>query len=188
MTWNSEAGKSGLIKELMAKGFSARKAEKAVNAFFECIKAGLWRGEVVELPVGKLVLRIRNGQRPRVWQRSRNVQTGKIKFGIRRMPGPHKVVKLIPNLALDLFPLPTKAEQAAAAVKAAEDAEIAQLASELLGEPARQDIIASLQRCVDSQTKAPGALVRRLRDLKSRGRKYSNEWMLGADVRQLYWL
>ncbi len=53
MNWRSTAGKSGLIQMLMKEhGFSKRKAEKAVNAVFDCMARALWHGKVVELPIG----------------------------------------------------------------------------------------------------------------------------------------
>jgi hypothetical protein len=36
----SDQGKSGLIRELVAKGLSVRKAEKAVNVVFDAMGAG----------------------------------------------------------------------------------------------------------------------------------------------------
>jgi nucleoid DNA-binding protein len=49
---HSTRGKSGLIRELMAKGLSVREAEKAVNAVFEVMTRAVKRGETVEIPGG----------------------------------------------------------------------------------------------------------------------------------------
>ena len=46
----SNGGKTGLILDLKAKGFSVRRSTKAVNAFFECMRQALARGETVEVP------------------------------------------------------------------------------------------------------------------------------------------
>ena len=43
-----------MINLLHSKGYSWRKAEKAVNAVFDCMKRALQRGEAVQLPFGWL--------------------------------------------------------------------------------------------------------------------------------------
>lgn len=45
-----------IIAELVAKGFSLRRAEKAFRSVFGLLKEALGRGEEVELPFGKLAV------------------------------------------------------------------------------------------------------------------------------------
>ena len=59
---HSTKGKSGLIRELMAKGLSVREAEKAVNAVFDVMARGVGRGETVEIPGGTIQAKIMNGE------------------------------------------------------------------------------------------------------------------------------
>jgi hypothetical protein len=42
---NEKAGKSRIVKDIMAKGFTARRPEKALNAAIESMKFALWCGE-----------------------------------------------------------------------------------------------------------------------------------------------
>jgi len=76
MNWRSTAGKSGLIQMLMKEhGFSKRKAEKAVNAVFDCMARALRLGEVVELPIGWIHTAPPPARRKkRKWQRFKNIQ------------------------------------------------------------------------------------------------------------------
>ena len=59
---HSTKGKSGLIRELIAKGLSVRQAEKAVNAVFDCMSRAVRRGETVEIPGGTIQAKIMNGE------------------------------------------------------------------------------------------------------------------------------
>ena len=51
---HSTKGKSGLIRQLIAKGMSVRESTKAVNAVFDCMTRAVRRGEVVEIPGGTI--------------------------------------------------------------------------------------------------------------------------------------
>jgi hypothetical protein len=51
---HSTKGKSGLIRELIAKGLSIHQPEKAVNAVFDCMTRAVRRGETVEIPGGTI--------------------------------------------------------------------------------------------------------------------------------------
>ena len=110
MTWRSNKGKSRLIRELMAKGISVRKAEKAVNAVFDCMARAVRRGEDAEIPGGRIQAKMRKGQPRRKWQRFVNVHTGKITFKMVSFRGRRRVIQFKP-----------------------EQAEARQLAAELLG-------------------------------------------------------
>jgi nucleoid DNA-binding protein len=75
----SNGGKTGLILDLKAKGFSVRRSTKAVNAFFECMRQALARGETVEVPGGWLRTQIQEGKPHKQYvQKRRNVNTGKL--------------------------------------------------------------------------------------------------------------
>ena len=128
MDWRSNKGKSKLIRELIAKGISVRKAEKGVNAVFDCMARAVRRGESVEIPGGRIQVKIRKGQPRREWQRFVNVRTGKIMFTIVDFRGKRLVVKFSPDLNLDLSPLPQPLTP--------DEIEALQLASELLGKTA----------------------------------------------------
>ena len=45
-----KGGKAKIIKDVIAKGFTARKAQRAVNAVINSWKFALWCGEPVEVP------------------------------------------------------------------------------------------------------------------------------------------
>ena len=81
MNWYSRTGRAGLIRDLMEKGFSVRKAEKGVNAVFACMTAALRRGESVEIPGGKYI----------------------------HFPGARNIVKFTPDETLVLTPPPAPA-------------------------------------------------------------------------------
>ena len=102
-----KGGKSTIVKDVMAQGFTARKAEKAVDVVFDCMKLGLWWGEPVEIPSGTIQAKIRKGKPRRMFQRFRGIQKGKILYRIVDYPGRRRVVKFAPNLDLDLTPLPS---------------------------------------------------------------------------------
>ena len=76
MNWRSTGGKSGLVKMLMHEhGFSKRRAEKAVNAVFDCMIGALKRGEGVEIPVGRIrAVRAPANRQRSVDQKFRNIQ------------------------------------------------------------------------------------------------------------------
>ena len=77
---NEKGGKSRIVKDIMAKGFTARQSEKALNAVIAYMRLSLWRGESVEVPGGTLQSKIRMGKPRRKFQRFRNVNTGKTDF------------------------------------------------------------------------------------------------------------
>ena len=177
---HSTKGKSGLIRELMAKGLSVRRAEKAVNAVFEVMTRGVERGETVEIPGGTIQAKIMNGQPRRAKQRFRNVRTGEIYSKVVTYPGRRRVVKFRPDESLDLTPLP--------APPTAEEIECRQLATELIGRPADDAVMESLKRAAALHPQKPGNLLARLRDRHQRGLRYSDASGLTADIEKVYWL
>jgi nucleoid DNA-binding protein len=108
------SGKSGLVHDLMAKGFTARKSEEAVNAVFDSMRRTLARGETVEVPGGSLRAQIRNGKPYKQhFKKRRNINTGKPFYPrVVSYPGRRRVVKFDPDLNLNLdhcaeYPPPT---------------------------------------------------------------------------------
>ena len=61
----SHTGRSGLIRDLVAKGYSFRQATKLVNAFFDIMTRALERGEQVEIPGGSIQVEELEGE-PRI--------------------------------------------------------------------------------------------------------------------------
>jgi nucleoid DNA-binding protein len=185
-----KGGKGRIVNDVMAKGFSARKAAKAVNAVFDLMKFALWCGEPVEVPGGVLQAKVRQGRERREWQRFRNVNTGKIKFAMVSQPGRRRVVKFKPDEKLDLKPLPPPetVEQAAAR----------QVASELLGKPADQAVMAMLQQAVEvnpqkpwerlARQPEPETLRRRLQFIQDRGSSCGSAQELAREVALHYWV
>ena len=185
MDWHSNKGKSKLIRELMEKGFSVRKSEKAVNAVFGCMTQALWTGEVVEIPGGSIVKTIRKGKPRQKLQKFRNVNTGKVRYKTVRLPGTHMSVKFRPDVTLDLSPLPVPPPP-----EPPEVTEVRHLATELLGlsKPADDQTLATLQKAVDLHPHQPGALLRRLQEAKRRGWLATSVSELADHVKFLWWM
>jgi nucleoid DNA-binding protein len=175
-----KGGKSLIIKDIMAKGFTARKATKALNVVIEHMKLGLLRGEPVEVPGGTLEPKIWMGRPQRKLQRFRNVKSKKIDFQYISYPGGRRVVKFTPDLAVDLTPLPLP--------ETAEQVEARELASYLLGKPADTAVMAALQRAAELRRCLPGSLLRRLREFKDRGWHFDLLYNLEYRVADWYWL
>jgi nucleoid DNA-binding protein len=179
-----KGGKNAIVKDLMAKGLTARKAEKAVNAVFAQMTLSLQRGEIVEIPGGSIQAKPRKGKSRIEFHKFSNIQSKKRMHPLTRYPGGHRVVKFTPDLELDvsLFPALPVAE-------APESVEARQLASYLLkGKPASEETMRTLQQAVDARPHRPGALSRRLRELKSNGFLFDNDVMLAASLYNLYWI
>jgi nucleoid DNA-binding protein len=173
-------GKSRIVKDVMAKGFTGRKAEEAVAAVFTLMTLALQSGGAVEVPGGTLQAKARKGKPRKKLQRFRSVHNKKIAFKIVRFPGGHRAVKFIPDSTLDLTPLPLPETPA--------QVESLRLASTLLGKPANEAIIARLQQAVDVHQSRPGALLRQLRDSNSRGRTFENVESLAQQISACHWL
>jgi nucleoid DNA-binding protein len=183
MDWRSNKGKSKLIRELMAKGFSVRKAEKAVNAIFSLMGRAVYRGEIVEIPGGTIQPWGREGKPHGHWHRFRNIATGKIQFRYVKYPGERRVIKFKPDLSLDLTPPPPPPRQLTP-----EEAEARRLASEILGRAADEAIMGMLENAMRSRPYKPGSMVRRLRELKARGRACRLPEQLAEAIADLYWI
>ena len=94
------------------------------------------------------------------------------------------VLKFSPDLNLDLTPSPRPSLP-----DTPEQVEVRQLASELLCKLADMAIIATLQEAVELHPHQLGALLRRLRDIKSRGWSFDNDvYLLAQQVAADYWL
>jgi nucleoid DNA-binding protein len=176
----TKGGKSRIVKDLMAKGVTARKAEKAVNAVFDLMKEALQAGEPVAVPGGTLQAKARKGKPRRKSQRFRTVSSKKIAFKFVRYPGARRVVKFTPDPDLDLTPLPLP--------ETPEQVEARDIASVLIGKPANEAIMARLQQAVEVHQSRPGALLRRLRDLNSRGWTFGNIELLAQQISACHWL
>ncbi|MEO8372991.1 MAG: HU family DNA-binding protein [Candidatus Solibacter sp.] len=178
---NKKGGKSVIVKDVMAKGVTARKAEAAVKAVFDRMTLALCSGEKVEIPGGSIQAKLRKGKRCLKWQKFRNVHTDKTESKWTWYPGHHLVVKFTPDLELDVSPFP--------APEAPELMEARQLATYLLkGKPAREEIMRTLQQAVEKRPHKPGALLRRLRELKSNGYLFDNDGTLASSLYNLYWI
>jgi hypothetical protein len=178
-----KAGKSTIITDVMAQGFTARTSQKAVTAVINHMQLGLWWGELVEIPGGTIQAMVRKGKPRRRVQRFRDIQNGKVAYRIVIYPGRRRVVKFTPDLTLDLTPLPPPPLP-----ETSEQVEARQLASEMLGKAADKPIMATLQRAVELHPFTPGALLRRLREFKGRGWQFCGIDSLARQVTAHYWL
>ena len=177
---HSTKGKSGLIRELIAKGLSVRQAEKAVNAVFEVMTRAVKRGETVEIPCGTIQAKIMNGEPRRASQRFRDVRTGEIAVKVINYRGRRRVVKFRPDESLDLTPLPPPPTR--------EQVECRQLATELLAKAVDDQIMAKLQKGADFPSAKPGALLRRLKEVQNRGWRITSTEDLTACLARLHWV
>ena len=84
--------KMDLFKVAQEKGLSAREARKFVNAVFNTMIRGLWRGEEVEIP-GGTIQKVSN-DRPVIhrWLRS-EPRNGKVYFRVRTYNKRRKEIK-----------------------------------------------------------------------------------------------
>jgi len=180
---DKKGGKQILVRDLMAKGLTARKARKAVNAVIDTMKFALWCGEPVEIPGGSIQAKIRQGKQRGKLQYFRNIQTGKRMLRLVRYPGRRRVVKFTPDRDLDVTPLPPPRLP-----KTPEQVEARHLASKLLGSPANERTMAILQAAVEVHPWRPGALLRRLREFDSRGWRFCDVGSLARQVSFQYWL
>ena len=178
-----KGGKATIVKDVMAQGFTARKAQQALNAVLDLMKFAVWCGEPVEIPGGHIQSKIRQGKPRGELQKFRDVQNGELAVRLVRYPGRRRVVTFTADLALNLTPLPPRPLP-----ETSEQVEARQLASELLGKAADKSIMATLQQAVEVHPFMPGALLRRLRDIKSRGWQVGDIYSLAQRVASHYWL
>ena len=183
MNWYSNTGRARLVRELMAKGFSVRKAEKTVNAVFDRMIAALRRGERVELPVGWIQAKLREGKPRTQVKRLSNIHTRKTRLVIARYAGRRRVVTFKPDESLDLTPLPTPPPPLTA-----EQVECRRLAAELLGKPVDDQVMAVLQQAADFPRPRPGALLNRLRTIRGKGLNCGLPESLAQHIHSHHWL
>jgi nucleoid DNA-binding protein len=100
MDWNAKGGKSAIIRDVVAKGYSFRKAEKAVDAVFNAMFDALSVGETVITPIGKLTPKRRKRTKRRVFQRSVDIATRKPAYRIARFQGAYTTIVLKPARGL----------------------------------------------------------------------------------------
>jgi nucleoid DNA-binding protein len=183
MNWRSTRGKSALIKMLMREHrFSKRKSEKAVNAVFDCMARALRRGERVELPVGWMqAVSPPPGQKKRLTQKFRNIQTAKTFFRIVRHPD--RIIKFRPNPKLiergPFAPPPLTQER----IKEGEELE--QLLERLGFSKYSGPELTSLFEAADDDL---ARLLARLRQLLREGWKFTDFAILRDSVRQMHWI
>jgi hypothetical protein len=179
-----KGGKSRIVKDVIAKGFTARKAEKAVNAVINSWRLALWYSEPVEIPGGTIQSKLRRGRPHTKFRKFRNINTGKTDFAYISCPGRRRVVKFKPDLALDLTPLPPLPLP-----ETAEQVEARQLASYLLGKAADKVVMAALQKAAELHRCMPGSLLLRLREYKDRGWYFVNDhYGLERHLAAWFWL
>jgi nucleoid DNA-binding protein len=202
MNWHSTVGKSALIKMLMKEhGFSKRKAEKAVNAVFDCMARGLKGGEIVELPVGTMkAVRTPAKRKKRKTQKFRNIQpnrnTGKKEIFYKFVTYPDRIIRFGPDPKLIVrgpFPPPPPSPEMIQKFE-----ELEQLVFGLVGrEGTVPELRSLLAACVDPNKSCAEAdllpdyldrLLARLRKLVGEGRKFTGFLSLCDTVRQLYWI
>jgi hypothetical protein len=179
-----KGGKRLIIRNVIVDGrLSARKAKRSSDAVFDCM----------EIPSGAIQVNIRKGKPWRERHRFRNLQTRKTmsrtvrypdrrarQYGWRRetqaTPETPKPIEASPPV---LPPPETPAMS-----------EVCQLATELLvlERPVNQDVITVLQQAVEVNPHIPGALLRRLRDFRSRVWQFQNVYSLAAQLTAHYWL
>jgi nucleoid DNA-binding protein len=181
MDWYSNNGRSGLIRELVDKGYSLRKAAKLVNAVFDTMTDALKRGEQVEIPGGSIQVEDREGKaRLELNHVFQDLETGEPVTRPVRYKGKRKIVKFVSDESLDLSPLPAAPRPARR--ETPEFAACRKLASELVEEPIDNIGMQLLQRVVYSHARSPTALLAALRERKARGYGYETLELLAADI------
>jgi nucleoid DNA-binding protein len=183
MNWRSTKGKSALIQMLRKEhGFSKRKSEKAVNAVFDCMARALRLGEVVELPIGWIHTAPPPARRKkRKWQRFRNIQTGEISFSLVRFPD--KIIRFRAKPGLIVRGPGPPPPLSPRVIKKGEELE--QLLSRL-GFPDVTGLdVESLLGAADGNL---DWLLSRLRTLVKEERQFTNDLVLRASVREMYWV
>jgi len=181
----SDTGRSGLIRALLAKGYSFRRAAKLVNAVFDTMVQGLRRGERVEIPGGSIQVAERKAKpRLELHHKFEDLRTGPA-FRAVKYRGKRKIVKFRPDEALDLSPLPPSPRPAAKR-ETLEFRTCRKLVSEMVGEPIDDAGMQLLQGAVGSQARSPISLLEALRERKAKGYAYVTVGLLAADLAYLF--
>ena len=182
MTWKGKKGKSKLIQELVAKGFSYRQAGKAVNAVFGQMARAVRRGERTEIPGGTIQVMQNNRKRPEL-KKYRNIATGRISYKVVVYGRAQRRIKFLPDqqLNVELIPKPP-------GPPTPEELEIRELVLLFTGRPPTAQDIAVLQRAIEWRPHKSGALLRRLRQYEERGGKRISISYLAQYMEFFYWL
>jgi len=195
--------KADLIRTVRAKGFSARKSAKALNAILDSWKFALWCGEDVEVPGGTLQAVITKGTERPTLQVFRRIDTKELLARMLRTPGRRRVVKMKADPTLGLkpdppLPPPPPPPPPPPKPETAEEIAERQLVTELLGlrHPADDQTMALMRAAVGAHPRipgqrlcfTPGALLRRLRKMKNRGWRFYSAADLAQQVSEYHWL
>ena len=165
------------------KGFSWPEAEKSFRAVWQVISRCIRRGEVVELPGLGIIQAMRRNSKgvSRCFRPHHNIHTGKSPYRILDSTKRKFRIVFTPHPGLDLTPPPSPPSPA--------ELEARQLAAELLGQPVNDGTMADLQRNgIEIHPHLSGALLRRLRELKHRGRTFENVALMVYALAELYWI
>jgi hypothetical protein len=195
--------KRDIINDVMAKGFSTRKATKGVNAVFDAWQFALWCGEEVEVPGGILQVKATKGTEWATVQHFQNIATKEPMVRMVHTPGRRRVVKLIPDPGLGLMPDPPPPPPPSPPPpppkpETVEEVEERQLVTDLLelAKPADDGTMMTIRQAVYTHPRdpgakmspKPGALLRRLREFKARGWKFHQVTELAQQVSEYHWL
>lgn len=167
MVKESKVTKTSLVQVLINKGFSVRKARKAVNGLFDVIAEQLWLREIVPVPGGTLMVVSSKKQRTEL-HAFRNIQTKAVNYGMVRYNERHKTLKFTPTLKLELESEKEKRARLAPPPELPELTEIRLLASELLGRKMSDDDLERMVTVILRRSHRPDSLLNRLRELKTR--------------------
>jgi hypothetical protein len=197
MNWHSTGGKSGLIRMLMRNhGLSKRRAEKAVNAVFDCMIRAVERGEEVEIPVGRIrAVSATVGHQRTVIQKFRNIHSGAI-FRTRAQH-PKRIIRFSPDPRLVRGDRVESSPTLATPELNSKQEELEQAFLQLIG---RQITVPDLELLLDAAVDpnkpvAPEArrdyldrLLARLRQILRDERRCTDVHSLRDLVRQMYWI
>lgn len=194
-----KGGKRAIISDVMAKGFTSRKAEQGVNAVLNIWEYALWCGDPVQVPGGVLQAKFTLGAEAATLQRFQNIQTKEPMIRMVHTPGRRRVVKLRADPALIeiLEPLPPPPPPLPPPPpppksETAEEIQERQLTTLLLKlrQPAADCVMATVRQAVgahpripgDRLSYQPGALLRRLRQFRDRGWSFSSVSELAQQI------
>jgi hypothetical protein len=186
MTRDSKLNKGKLVRILIEKGFSTRRARKAVNAVFAIWAKHLKYGETVAVPGGKL--RVVHKEKEHRFQRLYHFPTKKAKYRIVHRNRQKKAIVFLPALKLPFQPDPKAKAPEAPFIERPAMREVRQLMSDLLGYPATDYELSRVAVELMNCGARPTALVERLRFVKGKALPGMSLWDLCAWVRNTYWI
>ena len=181
----SNTGRTALIRAVRERNndLSFRQAEKVVNVVFKVMTQALKRGEVVDIPGGRLALRMRKGKKRAEVHRFRQVGTRYAMDKLVYYKGSRKVIKFLPDESLDLTPLPKVPPPLTA-----EQIQCLDLAEEILKQPVDRKTLELLQEYAEFPQAKLGALLRRLCMIRDKGLKIISLQQLTGTIHQHWWL